>query len=799
MAARAPVLRGKRWITGIGVVVACAIGGAPSATALTPNEDHLYWIYDGNPHNAPDIPSHQDPFDPFAFSVGFHRHDDGWSGAENIAVSPDGQTAVYEGYSGFGGIFSGSAIVAAGTDGSRSEVLMDSTHDGHYWRYPRFTPDGRFIILNRQEAPPGYEDDIYLLSRSSRHDAGAPELFPLITLPGDQYDGVFSPDGSKFYFASNATPTGDPLEGFSLYAADGDGSDPEAIDGLEGFVDIWTLQVSPDGSRLIFGGLTDWNEDYDIYSIGTNGQSLVQLTSTPEMEIHPSWSPDGQKITFQRDGDTVMLADADGTDVDTISTYSGLSTFRQPSAFVSASDIQAAKFRPRWYFDDSENWRPLNVDMFMAERDPGAPNDAFHKLCDGLGCDSTPLLAGSDVEGWADGWLDIGSIGGSDPDDFYSPRTGCTVDGLRDCDGGDKSTPNFNASAVYYNATDSPGSYRYLDYWKFYRYNDLSVDEHEGDWEGVTVVPSLADPEAIEAVAMSQHTSVIWYLPGSLSCDDGGSGSCEPGRRPWVYIASGSHASYASPCENQALPPQVCLTPANLPEGDHKGDAPWGRNDDDPGAGALLEFPDAGNGEWVDWPGRWGNTCAPLYQCYFPSPSSPGVQHRFTCPWDGYEQELCPGGAPQARSVGAGDSRAVSAQACGNWMAPDLAAAACSPSLLRTAITDGALGAHGGFRISRSDSGYPSASAQGVAQLGGGMLVPGDTVSVSGTAPDDTQLVVKALEDGRLYEARFEELGLRRAGRVQIKVRRRAGEVRFAGRTRGRPLKPVEVRVDKIR
>jgi WD40-like Beta Propeller Repeat len=756
----------------LAVLTAWGVIGASSTVAADPVEDHLYYSSGGS-IRAEDLST--------STTRSVKATDSLFYEASVMAVSPDGQAVVFSNSASFG-----STIAVVTNDGEDYEHLLNFNHDGGYFRFPKFAADNRHILVNRQDQEDD-GDDIYLLSRNSRADN--PSVSALITWDGDQYDGVFSPDGDTLYFASNTAPNGDPLDGFTIYSADADGTNATLVPGLTGIEDVWGVQVSPNGNRLIFGGLAVGGSDYDIYSVGVNGSGLAQLTDTPnDGEFYPMWSPDGQKIAFIRNSGVGTVADADGTDDYAVS--GDWPTFRQPSDFVSMGDIQAAKFRPQWQFDDSENWRPLNVDMFMAERDPTAPTSAFHRMCNVLGCDPTPLSSASDVEGWTDSWVDVGSIGGGDPDDFYSPRAGCAVNGLRDCDGADKTGLNFNAAAVYYNATSSPGAYRYLDYWTFYRYNDLSIDEHEGDWEGATVVPSLTNPEAIDAVGMAQHTSLIWYLPGSLDCDAGGSGSCEPGTRPWVYVASGSHASYSSSCENQVLPPQVCLTPDNAPEGDHKGDAPWGRNDDDPGSGALLEFPAAG-GNWVDWAGHWGNGCAPVFDCLFTSPSSPGVQHRFACPWDGFEQELCPGGSQALSAVTAAD-HADSATACGNWVAPDLAATACSPTMLRAAIAGGALGGAGSFEVTRQ--GGRSASAKGVAQLSDGLLAPGDRVWVSGRAPDDTQLIVRAIDGYRLYEARFENLGLRGGGKVRVDVRRHDGGVVFRAGTQGRKILPIERR-----
>jgi len=110
-----------------------------------------------------------------------------------------------------------------------------------------------------------------------------------------------------------------------------------------------------------------------------------------------------------------------------------------------------------------------------------------------------------------------------------------------------------------------------------------------------------------------------------------------------------------------------------LPEEGHDGEAPWGNNVDSECEqhGCVEPLPELAvaddpalpqAGEWAGWPGRWGATCG-----YRPcdleesSPSSPGLQTRFKCPWVPTRwARLAPDGTV-SRSDPAGDAERVHA------------------------------------------------------------------------------------------------------------------------------------------
>jgi len=99
-------------------------------------------------------------------------------------------------------------------------------------------------------------------------------------------------------------------------------------------------------------------------------------------------------------------------------------------------------------------------------------------------------------------------------------------------------------TAVYARVA-SFGDKTYVQYWFYYYYNAW-LNEHEGDWEMITIAfPSpdvrviLADGIPPEEVAYSAHQG------GNLAAWDHVERD-KDGQRPLVYVAKGSHANYLS-------------------------------------------------------------------------------------------------------------------------------------------------------------------------------------------------------------------------------------------------------------
>jgi Tol biopolymer transport system component len=56
--------------------------------------------------------------------------------------------------------------------------------------------------------------------------------------------------------------------------------------------------VSPDGALLVYSATTD-GEDWDLWAMPTAGGEPLALTSGPEWDMEPCWSPAGDRIVFK--------------------------------------------------------------------------------------------------------------------------------------------------------------------------------------------------------------------------------------------------------------------------------------------------------------------------------------------------------------------------------------------------------------------------------------------------------------------------------------------------------------------
>lgn len=122
--------------------------------------------------------------------------------------------------------------------------------------------------------------------------------------PADDYDPAWSPDGSKIAFMSarDARGYGD------LFVMNADGSGVTRMtndDGLRGtYWDTWPTW-SPDGQKIAFQRLPYdsvdgyWgSHESQIWVVNADGSGLARLGTRTFGEKEPAWSPDGTRIAF---------------------------------------------------------------------------------------------------------------------------------------------------------------------------------------------------------------------------------------------------------------------------------------------------------------------------------------------------------------------------------------------------------------------------------------------------------------------------------------------------------------------
>lgn len=119
----------------------------------------------------------------------------------------------------------------------------------------------------------------------------------------DQFEPIWSPDGSAIAFSTQTVSASDEAEN-SIYAISPSGGDPTLLaQGDPHAVDaLW----SPDGNRLLFNRRTQFGEPTAaiIDSDGNNEKSLAGLDATDA-----AWAPNSASIIFVKDGDLVRISD----------------------------------------------------------------------------------------------------------------------------------------------------------------------------------------------------------------------------------------------------------------------------------------------------------------------------------------------------------------------------------------------------------------------------------------------------------------------------------------------------------
>jgi Tol biopolymer transport system component len=125
-------------------------------------------------------------------------------------------------------------------------------------------------------------------------NADGGDLKRLTSVPGDEVEPAWSPDGEKIAYSAGAK-FGTTYGQASIWVMNADGSGKRRV--TNGANDQWP-SWSPDGSRIAFSRQV-FPDQPAIYTMNANGSHVRQLTAGTSIDAEPTWT-DSQHILFLR-------------------------------------------------------------------------------------------------------------------------------------------------------------------------------------------------------------------------------------------------------------------------------------------------------------------------------------------------------------------------------------------------------------------------------------------------------------------------------------------------------------------
>jgi hypothetical protein len=335
-------------------LVVCALVAGDAAYAVP--QDRLSWITRSDTESAYDFVQSTVDIGTTDESV---QHwlvaGDAYTVVGDGPVSPDGYQRVDDRSYSLGGLgFSDAAGIRPVGANSHHPWSDQAPPEGldQWLSETEWDPSGAAFYADMTEIgwewPPTTESSIV------RVDLNGQEITPVVDFPEVWgLDGPRAPtveaDGSHVAFVTQVDPAGDPtgspidfgpfsIAPVGLYVAGSDGASPTALIDGEDWLSILQPDFSPDGSEVVFTGVTS-NFTIGVFKVSTVSGIVTQLAGMDYYGYSVAkWSPDGQYIAYadgtatEDDPLRIVLMDADGanertldtlpegTDVDTVMT-----------------------------------------------------------------------------------------------------------------------------------------------------------------------------------------------------------------------------------------------------------------------------------------------------------------------------------------------------------------------------------------------------------------------------------------------------------------------------------------------
>jgi TolB protein len=244
--------------------------------------------------------------------------------------------------------------------GAESPTAAQWSPDGSRIAYISLGPDRSAIIVARADG----SDPVTILDQEEVPGALGPDLISI----------SWSPEASRIAYSGRVVGRGRTV---LVMNADGTG-EPAVVDGhWEG------VSWSPDGERLLLVGFPDTDasaQQFDLYTVHPDGTGLRRLTDDELIERTPSWSPDGARIVFSRNGgeferpewdQDVYVMEADGSNVRRLTDWDGLDfapAWSPDGAWIAfASDRDATAEQQRVNREGGARFTGLSVYVMRAD------------------------------------------------------------------------------------------------------------------------------------------------------------------------------------------------------------------------------------------------------------------------------------------------------------------------------------------------------------------------------------------------------------------------------------------------
>lgn len=182
----------------------------------------------------------------------------------------------------------GPDIYTMNPDGSDVRQLTHMSADrAANWEF--WSPDGKQIVFNEGPAAASGVGEIWLMNAD-----GSNQRLVLVEENFSDDRPSFTPDGNSILFNRCRRLA----EECAIYRIGVDGSGLRALTKYElGILDL-SASASPDGQSLLFTGISHDGIIAALFLKGSDGSPLQRLTPVPLSPRQPNWSPDGKTIAF---------------------------------------------------------------------------------------------------------------------------------------------------------------------------------------------------------------------------------------------------------------------------------------------------------------------------------------------------------------------------------------------------------------------------------------------------------------------------------------------------------------------